>query len=87
MSKGWLRFGDLKTRNIVKSWPQLKRLVELYGFPPGRMLSPNIRVWTEDEIDAYLESRPIEGPAPRGAAKAKRDRRRKSADNATSTTA
>ena len=47
-----LRFADLKERGIVNSWPQLKRLQQLHGFPLGRMLSPNIRVWTKEEIDA-----------------------------------
>jgi len=31
-----LRFRDLQERGIVKSWPQLKRLTEKYGFPKGR---------------------------------------------------
>jgi hypothetical protein len=64
-----LRFRDLKARGVVNSWPQLKRLQRLCGFPLGRMLSPNIRAWTEEEVDAWLASRPIEGPEPRGAAK------------------
>jgi hypothetical protein len=34
------RFADLKQHGVVNSWPQLKRLQELHGFPPGRMLSP-----------------------------------------------
>ena len=86
MSKGWLRFRDLKARNIVKNWAQLRRMKERYGFPKGRMISPNIRGWTEEEIDAYYESCPVEGPEPRGAAKKRRDRRRK-ADSTASTTA
>ena len=35
------------------------------------MLSVNTRVWTEEEIAAWLESRPVAGPPPRGAAKAR----------------
>jgi predicted DNA-binding transcriptional regulator AlpA len=85
MSKGWLRFRDLKARGFVQSWAQLRRLTELYSFPPGRMISPNTRAWTEEEIDAYYRSCPVEGPEPRGAAKERRDRRRK--DSTTSTTA
>jgi len=86
MAKGWLRFGDLKARNIVKSWAQLKNLTELYGFPPGRMVSPNTRAWTEEEIDAFYASRPVEGPLLRGAAKIKHERRRKAAAGADITT-
>ena len=71
-----LRFRDLKESGIVASWPQLKRLQEGQGFPPGRMLSPNVRVWSQAEIDAWLASRPIAGPAPRGIAKTKARARR-----------
>jgi hypothetical protein len=28
------------------------------GFPPGMMLSPNIRAWRLDEIELWLSSRP-----------------------------
>src|SRR5262245_33934195 len=68
-----LRFRDLQARGIVKSWPQLKNLTEKHDFPKGKMLSPNIRTWTEDEVYEWYEGRPVAGPEPRGAAKAKRD--------------
>jgi hypothetical protein len=42
-----LRYRDLKARGIVASWAQLKRLQDHYGFPLGRMLSPNTRVWSK----------------------------------------
>lgn len=70
-----LRFPDLQERGIARSWAQLKNLQKL-GFPLGRMLSPNARVWTEDEVDAWLASRPVEGPELRGAAKGRRGRPR-----------
>jgi hypothetical protein len=85
MAKGWLRFRDLKARGIVQSWPQLKRLIELYGFPSGRMISPNTRAWAEEDIDAYYRSCPVEGPAPRGAAKRNQARARKADSTATAT--
>jgi hypothetical protein len=53
-----LRFKHLKEDGVVESWPQLKRLVDGYGFPSGRYIGPNTRVWTPEEIAAYLESRP-----------------------------
>jgi predicted DNA-binding transcriptional regulator AlpA len=57
-----LRFCDLKARGVARNWPQLNRLIELEGFPPGRKLSPNTRVWTEDEVEAFIASRPVDHP-------------------------
>ncbi len=67
-----LRFADLKQRGIVNSWPQLKRLQIEQEFPLGKMLSPNIRAWTEDEIEAWYAERPTENLMPlKGAPKAR----------------
>ena len=66
-----LRFSDLQERRIVASWPQLRNLQRNQGFPPGRMIGVNTRAGTEAEVDDWLESRPIAGPAPRGVAKRK----------------
>jgi predicted DNA-binding transcriptional regulator AlpA len=63
MGKPLLRFKHLKQRRIVENWPQLKRLVERHGFPPGIYLSPNTRAWPEDEVDRWLESRPSDRTA------------------------
>ncbi len=74
----WLRFRDLKERGVVRNWPSLKNLQKNHGFPLGRMLSANVRVWDEEtEIDPWLKSRPTAGPAPRGAAARGRGRPRK----------
>jgi hypothetical protein len=62
----FVRFRDLKERNIVQSWPALNDLIENEGFPRGRKLSPQIRVWTVDEVNAWLETRPFEPAEPRG---------------------
>lgn len=71
-----LRFADLQERGIVNSWPQLKRLQQDHDFPPGRMLSPNIRAWDEDEIDAWWKSRPAENDRPlQGASRIRHERR------------
>ena len=91
MSTRFVRFRDLKARGIVNNWAQLDNLIEKYDFPPGRMLSPNTRAWDEEEeVEPWLASRPTEGPAPRGAAKAAegrspKDRQRKTADEAAAT--
>jgi len=73
-----LRFKDLQARGIVPNWPTLRVRIERDGFPRGRMLGPNARAWTELEVESWLASRPTTGPAPRGAAKSRRGRPRKS---------
>lgn len=52
-----LRFSDLKAANVVTSWPQLKRLVDQHGFPPGFKLSPAVRVFPEHEVLAWVAAR------------------------------
>ena len=72
-----LRFADLKAAGIINSWVMLKRRVKHDNFPPGVMIGKNTRAWDEAEIKAWLKSRPVAGPAPRGIAKAPRGRPRK----------
>jgi hypothetical protein len=57
----FLRFADLVAMGVVFNYPHLRRLKAL-GFPPGRWLSANVRVWTRAEIDAYIASLPTERP-------------------------
>jgi DNA-binding transcriptional regulator YiaG/predicted DNA-binding transcriptional regulator AlpA len=61
--KKFLRFADLKAAGIANSWPMLRHRIERDGFPRGRLLGPNTRAWTEEEIDAWLASRPT-APKP-----------------------
>jgi predicted DNA-binding transcriptional regulator AlpA len=79
-----LRFRDLKARGIANSWTMLKLRIERDGFPSGRMIGPNSRAWSEEEIDDWYKSRPIAGPgAPRGAAKRNHERARKAESTTT----
>jgi predicted DNA-binding transcriptional regulator AlpA len=55
----YLRFPDLKARGIVQSRMTLKRLIDDQGFPPGVLLTPNARAWTEAEVNEWLGSRPV----------------------------
>jgi predicted DNA-binding transcriptional regulator AlpA len=50
------RFIDLK-RVGVNNYPTLKRWQETQGFPKGRLLGENTRVWTEEEIVAWWDSK------------------------------
>jgi predicted DNA-binding transcriptional regulator AlpA len=54
------RYCDLRDAGIVKSWQQLRRMIEQWGFPAGRLLSPNVRAWTPEEINTWHASRPTE---------------------------
>jgi predicted DNA-binding transcriptional regulator AlpA len=54
-----LRYPDLVARGIVNSRMTLKRLIDAQGFPPGRLITPNARAWTEDEVDDWVASRPV----------------------------
>ena len=64
-----LRFADLKGRGIVKNWATLTNWIEREGFPAGRKLGPNTRVWNEAEVTGWLSARPTEKAPPRGGAK------------------
>jgi predicted DNA-binding transcriptional regulator AlpA len=61
-----LRFRDLKRIGLIENWPTLKRRIESQGFPPGKLLGPNTRVWTEAEVEVWFVSRPeqLEDPPP-----------------------
>ena len=62
----YIRFKVLKARGIADSWAYLRGLIEDHGFPPGKLLSPQIRVWDESEVSAWLDTRPVEPAPPRG---------------------
>lgn len=53
-----LRFRDLQAAGIVNNWTSINYKVKHYGFPLGKYLSPNTRVWTDEEISAWVDSRP-----------------------------
>jgi predicted DNA-binding transcriptional regulator AlpA len=53
-----LRYTDLVEIGVVNSRMTLKRLIDNQGFPPGRLITPNSRAWTDDEIDQWIAGRP-----------------------------
>ena len=58
-----LRFRDLKALGVVANRVTLKNLIDNCGFPPGRLIGPNTRTWSEPEVAAYMEARPT-APKP-----------------------
>jgi hypothetical protein len=69
MSHTLLRFADLRSRGIVQNWATLTNWIEREGFPVGRKLGPNTRVWTETEVTSWLSNRPTDKAPLRGGAK------------------
>jgi len=60
-----LRYRDLKERGLFNNRVTLALWIRDHGFPPGRRVGPNTRLWDEAEIAAWLASRPTESkPAP-----------------------
>jgi predicted DNA-binding transcriptional regulator AlpA len=76
-----LRYADLERLGIVNNRETLQNWIRKQGFPRGQLTGPNSRTWGEDEVRAWLDSRPTaakqhgqELPKPTG----RRGRRRKS---------
>ena len=62
----FLRFKDLKARGICNNHTTLQRWIQTRGFPPGRLIGPNTRVWTEEEVEAWLAAAPVRRKAVGG---------------------
>ena len=58
-----LRYKDLRSLGVVSSWPQLRQMQRLYGFPSGFLLGPNSRAWRADDVEKWLAERPTEPSA------------------------
>ena len=58
MLSNQLRFNDLKARGVVNNWVTLNNWIEKGGFPPGRRVGPNTRLWDEAEVAAWVATRP-----------------------------
>ncbi len=52
-----LRFSDLRDRGIVNNRATLARWIQQLGFPVGIKLGANTRVWSEEEIDEWIDAR------------------------------
>jgi predicted DNA-binding transcriptional regulator AlpA len=57
-SKRYISYPGLVDKGAVNSRMTLWRMIREHGFPAGLMITPNRRVWAEDEVDAWIASRP-----------------------------
>lgn len=53
-----LRYTDLVERGVVRSRMTLWRLIKEFNFPAGKLITPNARAWDEEEVNAWIASRP-----------------------------
>jgi predicted DNA-binding transcriptional regulator AlpA len=54
--KKWYRYRDLVTMGLVNNRTTLHRWINAGLFPKGRLLGPNTRAWSEDELVAHETS-------------------------------
>jgi hypothetical protein len=55
----WLSFADLQALGVIPNWTTLLAWQKDFGFPVGRLLGPNSRRWSRQEINVWLASRPV----------------------------
>ena len=58
------RYKDLKAAQIVNSRMTLKRLIDSGRLASGRLISPNVRAWTDEEIEALIATAPTVRKSP-----------------------
>ena len=63
----FLRFKDLKQRNIVRNWTTLTRLMREQDFPAGTRVGAQARAWDEAEV-AGVAGKPSHRLGPRARA-------------------
>jgi predicted DNA-binding transcriptional regulator AlpA len=54
----FVRYKDLAAAGICDSYRQLYNMIDNGGFPPGMLLSPNVRAWNVADIEDWLSTRP-----------------------------
>ena len=58
-----INFKGLKRAGVVNNHDSLKEKIKKEGFPPGFWAGPNTHLFYVDEVNAWLESRPLERPS------------------------
>jgi hypothetical protein len=51
----YVRFSNLRDWGIVNNWTTLRRWIKAGRFPPGRMIDPNSRAWTAQEVTEFQQ--------------------------------
>jgi predicted DNA-binding transcriptional regulator AlpA len=59
MNTRYIRFKDLQAAGVVNNRVTLSRWIQKHGFPAGVLIGPNTRAWPEQEVEAWLKSRPV----------------------------
>jgi|AmaraimetFIIA100_FD_contig_31_10650432_length_375_multi_3_in_0_out_0_1 predicted DNA-binding transcriptional regulator AlpA len=54
----FVRYKDIADAGICDSYRQLYNMIDNDGFPPGMLLSPNVRAWNVADIEEWLSMRP-----------------------------
>jgi hypothetical protein len=70
------RYPYLVERGLVANRASLRNRILKNGFPPGRLIGPNTRAWTDEEIEAYEAGCPV---APKATPPSPRRRAREAA--------
>jgi predicted DNA-binding transcriptional regulator AlpA len=60
----FLRYKDLTKLGIFRSPMTMKRAIDCGDLAQGRMLSANVRAWSQEEIAQYIATRPTARKAP-----------------------
>jgi predicted DNA-binding transcriptional regulator AlpA len=74
-------FNELRRLGIVPNRTSLSNWINKGSFPPGRLIGPNRRAWTESEIREYISERPT---APKKVLEGRRTGRPRKAVNQSS---
>lgn len=59
----FLRYKDLESMGIARSWTSLRYKIKHNGFPIGRYIGPNSRAWTVEEVQSWIDALPSKKPA------------------------
>lgn len=68
-NKRTYKFKHICETGLIRDHVDLKRKIEQFGFPRGRLLTRRDRQWTGAELNNYFESRPATADGFKSASK------------------